>query len=62
MDVLYPCCAGVDVHKKMVVVCVCTSSDTATPRKQIRTFSSMTADLLDLSAWLTQCGVTHVAI
>lgn len=62
MDVLYPCCAGVDVHKKMVVVCVCTSGDTPTPRKEVRTFSTMTADLLDLSAWLTQCGVTHVAM
>jgi len=62
MDVLYPACAGVDVHKKMVVACVCTSTDTAVPRKEIHTFSTMTADLLALSAWLTQCGVTHVAM
>ena len=50
MDVLYPCCAGVDVHKKMVVVCVCTSTTTALPHKEVRTYSTMTADLLALSA------------
>lgn len=62
MDVLYPCCAGLDVHKKMVVACVCTSIESGLPRKQTRTFSTMTADLLALSAWLTECGVTHVAM
>src|SRR6266496_978936 len=62
MDVLYPCCAGLDVHKKMVVVCVCTSTESGIPHKQTRTFSTMTADLLALSAFLTECGVTHVAM
>jgi transposase len=62
MDVLYPACAGLDVHKKSVVVCVCTSDDSGVSRKEIRTFSTMTADLLALSAWLTECGVTHVAM
>jgi transposase len=62
MEVLYPCCAGLDVHKKMVVACVCISTESGLPRKQTRTFSTMTADLLALSAWLTECGVTHVAM
>ena len=50
MDVLYPACAGLDVHKKLVVVCVCISTETGKPRKETRTFSTMTADLLALSA------------
>ena len=62
MDVLFPCCAGLDVHKKMVVACVCTSTESGLRRKQTRTFSTMTADLLALSAFLTECGVTHVAM
>jgi transposase len=62
MDVLYPACAGLDVHKKLVVVCVCISDETAKPRKETRTFTTMTADLLALSAWLTECGVTHIAM
>jgi len=62
MDVLYPACAGLDVHKKMVVACVCTPTESGLSRKETRTFSTMTADLLALSAWLTECGVTHVAM
>jgi transposase len=61
MDVLYSACAGLDVHKKLVVVCVCISGETAKPRKETRTFSTMTDDLLALSAWLTECGLTHIA-
>lgn len=62
MDVLYTACAGLDVHKKLVVACVCISGDQARPHKDVRTFSTMTADILALSAWLTQMGVTHVAM
>lgn len=61
MDVVYSACAGLDVHKKLVVACVCTSVD-GHLQKQIRTFSTMTADILELSTWLTTCGVTHVAM
>jgi hypothetical protein len=49
-------------RKKLVVVCICISGETAKPRKETRTFSTMTADLLALSAWLTECGVTHIAM
>jgi len=62
MDVLYTACAGLDVHKKLVVACVCISGDQARPHKEVRTFSTMTAGILALSAWLTQMGVTHVAM
>ena len=62
MDVLYPVCAGLDVHKKLVVVCVCSSDAVGHLRKEVRTFSTMTVDILELAAWLTACGVTHVAM
>ena len=62
MDVLYPVCAGLDVHKKLVVACVYGSDETGHPRKDIRTFSTMTVDILALAAWLTGRGVTHVAM
>ena len=32
------------------------------PAKEIRTFGTMTADLLELGDWLTEKGVTHVAL
>lgn len=62
MDTLYPRCAGIDVHKDNVVVCVRLSDRPGKPFEEIRSFSTMTRDLLALSDWLAQHGVTHVAM
>ncbi len=62
MDTLYPRCAGIDVHKKTVVVCARCIDDPRKPREQVRTFSTMTASLLALADWLAALGVTHVAL
>jgi hypothetical protein len=39
--------AGVDVHKKSVVVTIMVTEATGQMQKQTRTFGTMTADLLD---------------
>lgn len=57
MQVLYPCCCGIDVHAKTAVACLIKQG-----KRQTRTFSTMTDDLLRLSDWLTAEGCTHVAI
>ncbi len=57
MEIMNPRCCGLDVHKKSVVACVISPE-----RKEIRTFSAMTNGLLALKDWLTECGVTHVAM
>jgi transposase len=57
MRVLYQRCCGLDVHKKTVVACVITPQG-----QQTRTFGTMTQDLLALSEWLEQWGVTHLAM
>ena len=57
MEVLYACCCGIDVHAKMLVACVLKQG-----QKDVRTFSTMTEDLLRLLDWLTHVGCTHVAI
>jgi transposase len=62
METLYSHCAGLDVHKKTVVACVLVLGPKGPPAKQVRTYSTMTADLLELSDWLAQQGVTHVAM
>jgi transposase len=62
MDLLYSRCAGIDVHKKTVVVCCRIVEPTGTVTKQTRTFSTMTADLLALSDWMTSLAITHVAM
>ncbi len=62
MQVLYPCCCGVDIHKKFVVACLLTTGEDGSVRKDIRTFSAMTEDLLAMLDWLSGAGCTHIAM
>jgi len=62
MDVLISRCAGLDVPKKTVVACIRSVDDAGGVAKQIRTFGTMTADLLELADWLTSQGVAHAAM
>ncbi len=62
MEILYPNCAGLDVHKKTVVACCLTMNEHGQKEKAIATFGTTTAELLKLSDWLTAKGVTHVAL
>jgi transposase len=62
MEVLYPRCAGMDVHKETVVVCVLTPGPGADPHKEIRQFGTTTGELRKLAEWLKQEGVTHAAM
>ncbi|MEW6131273.1 MAG: IS110 family transposase [Acidobacteriota bacterium] len=57
MEILYACCCGIDIHAKTAVACLIKDG-----KKQIRTFSTMTDDLLTLLDWLEQAGCSHVAI
>ena len=36
MQVIYPCCGGLDIHKKFVVACVLTTADDGRVRKATR--------------------------
>lgn len=62
MEILYPCCAGLDVHKDTVVVCVRRVGPAGQARKEIRTLGTMTGQLLDLVTWLVKEGVSHAAM
>jgi transposase len=62
MDTRYPRCAGIDVHKGNVVVCVRCCDRPGKVFEEVRTFSTMTANLLALADWLASHGVTHVAL
>jgi transposase len=62
MDTLYRCCAGLDVHKDTVVACVRRVSGGGQVRKEVRTFGTMTAQLLALVDWLAAEGVSHAAL
>ena len=62
MDVMYPRCCGVDVHKREVVACVMTTDPDGTSRKTVRAFGTMTHDILALADWLAAHEVSHVAM
>lgn len=60
MELLHPRCAGLDVHKDTVVAAVrCVSPPV---HQEVRSFSTTTKGLLELSDWLTSHGCTHVAM
>lgn len=62
MEILHTHCAGLDVHKKTVVACAITPKAKHGWQGETKTFGTMTADLLALSDWLQERGVTHVAM
>lgn len=61
MDLLYARCAGLDVHRDTVVACIRVQTD-GRASTDVRTFGTKTDELLDLSAWLSEHEVTHVAM
>jgi transposase len=61
MEVLYPRCCGLDVHKSSIAACALLREQ-GRIRTERRRFTTMTQDLQELAAWLRQLQVTHVAI
>ncbi len=61
MEVLYPRCCGLDVHKESISACALLAEG-GRKQKQMRRFGTMTSDILELADWLRQLGVTHVAM
>lgn len=62
MQVVHLRCAGLDVHKKSVVVCVRLVTAEQIVTTHTRSFGTTTAALLTLVAWLVSLEVTHVAM
>jgi transposase len=61
MDVLYPRCCGIDIHKKSITVCVLIREPGRKEQKHIREFGTTTSTILSCGDWLRDLGVTHVA-
>lgn len=57
MKIIHRCCGGIDVHAKSLVVCLIKNG-----KKEIRTYSTMTDDLLVMLDWLASEGCEQVAI
>ena len=61
MEVLYPRCAGLDVHAGSVTACARVASGPQVTYEH-RTVPTTTRGLLELDEWLTGHGCTHVAM
>lgn len=57
MEVLHSICCGFDVHKDSIVACLMTQG-----RKILKTFGTMTEDLLALLDWLLKADCQYVAM
>lgn len=55
-------CCGLDVHKSMIKACIAKGPLDKPPKFEIRTFSTMTSDVLKLKDWLEENKVESVAM
>ncbi len=70
IQVVYERCCGLDIHKRTVVACMIVPGPGSGPDKQtytrihkeLKSFGTMTHELLELSDWLCANRVTHVAM
>ena len=62
MEAIFSCCAGLDVHKKTVVACIRRLEPDGQVDQRVRTFGTMTDELLELADWLAGQGVIQVAL
>src|SRR5882762_3984655 len=60
MEILYPRCAGLDVHQDSVVARIRCVSEPV--HDEVKTFATTTSALLELNEFLSAQGVTHVAM
>ena len=62
MDMLIDRCAGIDIGKDEVVVCVRSPGPGRRRKKETRTFATFTRSLEEMADWLQAEGVTHVVM
>jgi transposase len=62
MDVISSRCCGLDIHKKTVVACLISSAQGQQPQTEVRTFRTMTTELVALADWLHAAECPHVAM
>jgi transposase len=62
MEILYDCCAGLDVHQKTVLACIRRFGPTGQAEDLVRTFGTRTGDLLNLTNGLASHRVVPVAM
>lgn len=62
MEAIVERACGLDVHQSVIVACVLVGAANERPRKEVRSFRTVTRELLELKDWLEQLGCTHVGM
>jgi transposase len=62
MDIVYACCAGLDVHRATVVACLLRPGDEGDAAAETRTFGTQPHELVQLRTWLQEAGCSAVAM
>lgn len=62
MEAIVEKCCGLDVHQATVVACLLVGAANQKPKKEVRTFRTVTRELLAMREWLGEHGCTHVAM
>jgi len=62
MEVLYPRCAGLDVHKDVVVACARLVQADGQAVQEVESFATTTSALCTLADWLSERACTHVVM
>lgn len=57
MEVVYRCCCGIDVHKKLIVACLNDGG-----RQELREFGTATSEIKAMANWLTESGCEMIAM
>ena len=57
MEVVYRCCCGIDVHKKVIVACLNNGGE-----QDLREFGTTTSEIKSLAKWLTESGCEMIAM
>ena len=57
MEVVYRCCCGIDVHKKLIVACLNEGG-----RQELREFGTATSEIKAMANWLTESGCEMIAM
>ena len=61
MEILFPRCCGLDVHKASLTACILIN-DSGGKERHLRRFGTMTRDVMELANWLTEHGVQKLAM
>ena len=62
VDIVYPVCCGMDVHKSFLVACIAVTDERSNTTHYIKRFSTFTGDLRRLANWLASFNCRDVCM